>query len=188
MIDLRTVVPLAPKHFIFNPEKNRTDFSCSEMAQVPEIGRKYLYAYRCVDRSCRLVYNKFSFAGYYKDRNLPYPEVNDPDNVLPKPRVCRPKCIVLKIDPHNRFFMCTACSGIFVKHPEFGITTTPEDWFIQDPRVLKYLVRRASNSADALQEDVKRYAGTPRYVFLMEQLRREEKRFVTEILSHCFLE
>ncbi|MBU6142210.1 hypothetical protein KGO95_03820 [Patescibacteria group bacterium] len=190
MIDLQNVEPLVPKHFRYDPETNHIDLSCTEMAKLSETDSKDPYAYRCTDAHCKLTYNKFAFAGYYRDPSLPKPERDYPDNVLPKMRVCQPRCAVLKLDPGGEFYSCTACYGIYIKNPNFSVTEQPRDWLMQDKAVLKYLLLWAMSSAVELRTHLRSLGRqlTLEESWQKKQLEKSEKEFMSEILVHCLID
>lgn len=181
MIDLRKVEPLKPAHLYFDFEENRWNFSCLKMKSGPN------NTYQCSDASCRLVYNKFCFIGYYKNLNLPFPQIAYPENILDKAMACKSRCALLESSDRAGFYACAACLGNFMKHPEFGITSVPGDWLAQDPRVLKYFIQKAQESAKALRKDVAKWSSPELRKRLMAPYEEAEKIFVTEILSKCRL-
>ena len=181
MIDLRGVEPLDPKHGYTDPESRRYNFSCTEMKKTSD------NFYQCADDLCKLKYKHFVFLGYFKDPHAPYPQIAYPENILNKPMVCRSGCVSLKLTEASGFYTCEACSGNFMKHPEYWITSTNDGWLKQDPRVLKYLIKRAQDSAQALREIAAKNPQSPRWRFMLEQLKEAEKIFMRDILSHCRL-
>lgn len=181
MIDLRDVEPLNPKHGYNDPESRRYNFSCTEMEKTAD------NFYQCTDDLCRLKYKHFVFLGYFKDPQLPYPAVAYPQNIQNKPMVCRSGCALLVANEVSGLYACSACSGNFMRHPEYWITSTNDGWLKQDPRVLKYLIKRAQDAAQALREMAAKNPQSLRLKFLLDQLDEAEKIFLTDILSHCRL-
>ena len=182
MIDLRDVKQMAPKHFLFDGKAEVIDFSCGEMK-----GIELKMGYQCTNKECRLVYNKFLFAGYYRNPNRPYPERNDPDNILSKARVCQPKCTLLKKNLYG-YFSCTTCGGIFLKNKDINLLAVPNDWFVQDKDVLKYLLMLTTNSAQALRQRLANEPLTLEIIEMRKALDYKEADFMTNVLAHCLLE
>ncbi len=181
MIDLRGIDPLDPAHFDFDSRNSRLDFSCTEMESVPA------NAYQCIALACGLVYNKFIFTGYYKNPDLPYPHVAYPENILDKAMVCKPRCAILKSSARPGFYACTVCGGSFMKHPECGILAVSADWLMQDPRVLKFLIKEAQKETAFLRKELAGHPDSEAKAQLVQRLEATEKIFFVEILSRCRL-
>lgn len=177
MIDLRRVESLKPLHVNFNLK----DFSCKDMKKTSD------RFYQCADSACSLKYGHFIFVGYLKNPNASYPEICHPENILSRAMVCRPGCQILKLSETSSFYMCAACNGNFLKHPEFSFAAATEDWINQDPRVLKYMIKKAQDSSRALRKEAAEYPDSDEWKILLAHLDEAEKIFVTEILSKCRL-
>src|SRR3989344_4346889 len=169
MIDLRAVEPLEPAHLNLDPEKHEFHFLCREM----KIIRDNLY--QCADLSCKLVYNKFCFIGYYKNPDLPFPGITYPDNILDKAMVCKPRCAILKLSDQTGFYKCPACGGNFMKHPEFGIISVLSDWFAQDIRVLKFLIQFTQKESKLIREHAANYPNSEKVKAVLKRLEKAEK-------------
>lgn len=181
MIDLRGIEPLKPIHAYIDPQNRKFTFSCTEMRRTAD---KF---YQCADESCVLKYKHFVFVGYLKDPDLPYSIGTRLENILNKPMVCRPQCEFLKLNKVNGFYSCVSCGGNFMKHPECGFTSTVEDWLKQDPRVLRYLIKKAQDSSRDLREQAAENPDSEEWKILLMQLDEAEKIFFVNILSRCRL-
>lgn len=181
MIDLRGIEPLKPMHAYIDPQNRKFTFSCAGMKRTAD---KF---YQCADESCMLKYKHFVFVGYLKDPDAPFPEIVAPGNILTKAMVCQPGCANLKISRISGFYECAACKANFMKHPEYGFTATVEDWLKQDPRVLRYLIKKAQDSSRDLREQAAENPDSEEWKLLLKQLDEAEKIFFVNILSRCRL-
>ncbi len=170
---------MEPLHGFLDPQIVLYDFLCKEFDHV----RNNLY--QCTHLKCRLAYSHFVFVGYLKEPTLPFPAIMYPDNILSKPMQCKPRCGPLKFNPQSTFYTCSVCGGNFMKHPEWRVLASPEDWLCQDPRVLRFFIQRAQAAATAVRVAARENPNSAELKDLVRRIDRAERVFVTEILSHC---
>lgn len=124
-IDLRGLDPLKPAHLI--EVKRGLVIGCEEMEHLRE------NQYQCVDNSCRIVYRHFSSA-FNKE-----------------PIRCKPRCILLKRNADYNF-VCKRCGDYWYFQPGQKFMLSLEDLYIQDLRVVKFLIGKLQESIKTVRE------------------------------------
>ena len=138
-IDLRGLDPLEPAHLI--KMEQGLAIGCEEMEHLRE------NQYQCVDNNCQIVYRHLQFVGY-----LPRDLVDIMSLALGREVMkCKPRCLLLKRNTDCNF-VCKICGGYWYLLPSQKFMLSLDDLYIQDSRVVKFLIGKLQESVKTMRE------------------------------------